>query len=214
MSDHTELQRSYDALAEDYAARIAGELAGKPFDRAMLRLFAEQTRGGHVVDAGCGPGHVTRFLADAGADVSGCDVSPAMVRQAQRLNPGIDFSVCDLHTLAAPARSLAGIVAFYSLIHTPREALPAVLAAMRAALRPGGLLLAAFHLEDESFHDMHLNEMWGHAVSLDFMFFRRDELEWFFRSAGFALRLSAVRAPYRDVEVQTRRAYLLAEVTD
>lgn len=210
MSDD-DLRRSYDAVAEDYAARVAGELAGKPFDRAILRQFAEQTHGGRVCDVGCGPGHVARWLSECGAEVFGCDLSPGMVTQAQRLNPGMDFGVCDFRALGVPAGSLAGIVAFYSLIHTPRNELPGALQTLRGALRPGGLLLAAFHLEDESFQDRHLSELWGHDVSLDFLFFRRDELEWMFNTAGFGLQLSAVRGPYRDVEVQTRRAYLLAE---
>ena len=34
------LRRSYDAVAADYAARLGGELAHKPFDRARLRDLA------------------------------------------------------------------------------------------------------------------------------------------------------------------------------
>jgi DNA-binding PadR family transcriptional regulator len=38
-----------------------------------------------VMDAGCGPGHVTAYLAAAGADAQGIDLSPEMIVEAHRL---------------------------------------------------------------------------------------------------------------------------------
>ena len=64
---------SYDVVADAYAEAMSGELRHKPLDRALLTAFAEQVReaaGGlrddaRVWDVGCGPGHVTAFLARA-----------------------------------------------------------------------------------------------------------------------------------------------------
>ena len=54
---HQSVRRSYDAVAAQYAASFRGELAGKPLDRALLALLAEQAAdGAPVADAGCGPG--------------------------------------------------------------------------------------------------------------------------------------------------------------
>lgn len=47
---------SYDAVAADYARWVAGELAARPLDRAMLAGFAELVRSGGnrpVADIGC-----------------------------------------------------------------------------------------------------------------------------------------------------------------
>jgi SAM-dependent methyltransferase len=49
------------------------------------------TEGGEVCDMGCGPGHVSRYLHDAGATVSGLDLSPRMVEIARQLNPDLSF---------------------------------------------------------------------------------------------------------------------------
>ncbi len=58
---------SYDAVAAAYAEALSDELRRKPLDRALLTAFAEQVRaGGRVWDVGCGPGHVTMFLAGLG----------------------------------------------------------------------------------------------------------------------------------------------------
>jgi hypothetical protein len=64
--DNDAIRTGYAPIARGYKLAIGGELAGKPLDRAFLSAFAERCRGA-VIDAGCGPGHVTRFLADCGA---------------------------------------------------------------------------------------------------------------------------------------------------
>ena len=89
----TDLQTSYDRVAEEYVKRIFDELEHKPLDRQLLDRLAERVRGlGPVCDLGCGPGHVARYLRDREVDVFGIDLSPGMVRQARRLSPEIEFT--------------------------------------------------------------------------------------------------------------------------
>ena len=66
--------------------------------------------GGPVVEVGCGPGHVTAYLADAGADATGIDLSPAMVAEARRRFPDGAYEVGDLRRLMRPdlGRRLVG----------------------------------------------------------------------------------------------------------
>src|SRR5216684_7930749 len=86
------IRESYDRLADEYTRRIASELQHKPFDRELLDRFAAAVAGrGDVCDMGCGPGHVARYLHDAGATVFGLDLSAGMLEQARRLNPDIVF---------------------------------------------------------------------------------------------------------------------------
>ncbi|HET6218015.1 MAG TPA: class I SAM-dependent methyltransferase, partial [Acidobacteriaceae bacterium] len=40
---------------------------------------------------GCGPGHVARYLRNAGVTVFGLDLSTGMLEQARQLNPDISF---------------------------------------------------------------------------------------------------------------------------
>src|SRR5713101_5862065 len=89
----SDTQHSYDAVAEEYVARIVGELAHKPLDRELLDRFAMRVRdAGTVCDVGCGPGHVARYLHERGVNVIGVDLSPHMVELARQLNPGIEFA--------------------------------------------------------------------------------------------------------------------------
>ena len=116
-----DLPGTYDRVARPYAEQFFDELDRKPFDRELLDRFAARVKGrGRVCDVGCGPGHVGRYLADRGVDVFGLDLSPAMVVLARELNPTMTFAQGDMRALALPGASLAGIVAFYSLIHLER----------------------------------------------------------------------------------------------
>jgi SAM-dependent methyltransferase len=154
MNDHITkpIRESYDLLAEEYARRIFDELQHKPFDRALLDRFAKQTQGrGDVCDMGCGPGHVARYLCDAGASVFGLDLSPRMLEQARRLNADIPFREGNMMSLDLADGTLAGIAAFYAIVNIPRQSLPAIFREMERVLRPGGLLLLAFHAATKCF---------------------------------------------------------------
>src|SRR5205085_7815032 len=99
----------------------------KPLDRLLLDRFAADVKGrGEICDLGCGPGHVTRYLHDAGAAVFGLDLSTAMLDQARRLNPGIAFREGDMMALDLPGQALGGIAAFYSIVNIPEQHLHVV----------------------------------------------------------------------------------------
>ena len=74
------IRQSYDRLADEYTRRISGELQHKPLDRQLLSRFAREVIGrGEACDLGCGPGHIARYLRDAGATVFGLDLSPRLL---------------------------------------------------------------------------------------------------------------------------------------
>jgi hypothetical protein len=79
---------------------------------------------------------------------------------------------------------------------------------LKRVLLPGGSLLLAFHIGDNV---LHLDEWWGQQVSVDFVFFRPEEMIGFLRSAGFQVGEVVEREPYPGVEHQSRRAYIFAE---
>ena len=123
MLDRTirDVERSYDRVAEEYGRRIYGELEHKPFDRQLLDRFAAMVQGlGTTCDLGCGPGHVARYLHEQGVQVVGIDLSEAMVKLAQRLNPGINFQQGNMLSLDIGDEEWGGVAAFYSIIHVPR----------------------------------------------------------------------------------------------
>ena len=199
---------AYDAVADEYVLRIADELRGKPLDRQLLEQFAIRVRdAGPACELGCGPGHVARYVQDLGAEICGIDLSPEMVARAQRLHPGMDFRAGDMRALDVPDGTWAGILSFYSILHFPREEVTAVLREMLRALRPGGVLLLAFHLGEGT---LHLDEFFGIPVCIDFLFFQTGEVVGYLESAGFVIEKVIERDPYPEVEHPSRRAYIWA----
>jgi SAM-dependent methyltransferase len=213
MPTPSDVQASYDQVAMEYARRIHSELAHKPFDRELLDGFATRVKGkGPVGDMGCGPGMVAAYLAAQGvSSVFGLDLSPKMVAEATSLYPGVDFRTGDFHKLDAADDSLAGITAFYSLIHVARDEVQAVLREFQRALMPGGPLLISFHVGTEV---RHASEWWGAPVDIDFVFFETSEMLTYVWNAGFDSELDVEREPYPEVELQTRRGYILARKPD
>lgn len=202
------IRANYDRLAEQYAVHLFDELHQKPFDRELLTRFAEQTRTrGKVCDIGCGPGHVTRFLHDLQVSVFGVDVSSAMVAEARRRNPGLEFDEGDMLSLNLAANSLAGIVAFYAIVNLPQRRFATAFSQLWRVLQADGLLLIAFHVGDEIVRP---NELWGVPVTMDFHLHSPDIVRDSLDAAGFAVEDIAEREPYPEVEYQSRRAYILA----
>ena len=203
-----DIRASYDSAADAYAEHLFFELEQKPLDRHILNRFAESVRGrGLVADLGCGPGHVAKYLHDQNVTVLGIDLSPEMVRCATRLCPGIEFRTGDMRSLDLPAASLAGIVAFYSIVHFEPAELSALFRECRRVLIPRGTMLVAFHIGDET---VHVEDMWGKPVDLDFRFHQPIEVISALHAADFMVVESAEREPYEGAEYSSRRCYLLA----
>jgi SAM-dependent methyltransferase len=75
----------------------------------------------------------------------GIDASAAMVATARRLNPELEFLVGNFFPLDFPDGTLAGIAAFYSLIHVPRADLGLTVSELARVLQTGGRLLISLH---------------------------------------------------------------------
>jgi SAM-dependent methyltransferase len=209
MTEWPDIRAAYDAVAEQYAAAFAGELAGKPFDLALLADFAAACDG-RVFDVGCGAaGHVTRFLADLGADVVGVDLSAASIEVARACQPALQFEVADMRDLPATDGALAGLVAFYSVIHLPRPEVPAALAEFRRVLRPGGVLVMAMH---GGTGEIRTDDWFGQPVSVTASLWSLGDLTAAVESAGFAVRRHVSRPAY-PAEHPTDRLYVWAEAS-
>lgn len=203
------IRESYDHVVSEYAQHIFSELEHKPLDRELLIRFAARTNGkGQVCDMGCGPGHVARFLHDAGTDVFGLDLSPGMIAEARRLNPQIAFREGNMLALDIPDASLAGITAFYAIVNLPRESLPQIFREMARVLQPDGLLLVTHHIGSEI---VHRDDWWQRPINMDFHFLDPQTVRRDLETAGLKVEEIVEREPYApEVEHQSRRAYIFA----
>ncbi len=199
---------AYDTVAVDYAALLRTELERKPYDRAILGAFAElvQAAGNApVADLGCGPGRVAAHLRSLGLPAFGVDLSPAMVAVARASYPDIRFDEGTMSALDIADGVLGGILAWYSIIHTPPERLPSIFEEFNRVLRPGGHVLLAFQVGDAR---VHLEQAYGHTLSLDAYRLSPVLVSELLVRSGMVVSAQLVREP--DGSEKTPQAYLLA----
>lgn len=206
-----ETRTAYDTVAASYEELVRSALADSPMDRALLGVFAEQVHaagGGPVGDLGCGPGRLTAHLAGLGLDALGVDLSPGMVAVARRCHPQLRFEVGSLAALPLPTGGLTGALAWYSLIHTPPELQPQVLAELARVLAPGAPLLLAFQAGDDE--PVHHHSGYGHDISLHAWRLDPDRVEQQLATAGLPVQARVLREPDSSGWEKSRQSYLLA----
>lgn len=198
MPDVTPLDRvraTYDTVAVDYARLLPDLSYESPLDIAMLAAFAEAAgcaAAGPVADVGCGTGRVTAHLASLGLAVFGLDLSPGMVEVARRTYPQSRFGVGTMTELGIADGSLGGLLAWYSVIHTPPEQLPRVFGEFFRVLAPGTPLLLGFHAGNER---RAMRRAYGHDVECDSYRLPPEHIAAQLSEAGFDVHTRLVRAP-------------------
>ena len=188
-------------MAVSYADLLRDALAGEPFQRGILALFAELVRAqgnGPVADVGCGPGRITAYLHGIGLDAFGVDLSPAMIEVARRDHPGLRFEVGSMTDLELADGSLAGLLSWFSLIHVPDDAVPTVLAEFFRVLRPSAALLLGFHAGDSS--TLKTEGYGGHPMNVYVHRRRPARVAAALTAAGFTVEAEMVYRPAPNVE--------------
>lgn len=177
--DPSGVRRAYDTVTEDYAARLPDTRAETSLDLAMLDAFADAVgtdEGSPILDAGCGTGRMSRYLAARGHLVEGVDLSPGMVQMARRDGEGLVFGVGSLTDLPYADDRFAGVLLWYSIIHTPTSGLPRVLAEASRVLRPGGHQLVGFQAGEGTRDVSPAYRRTGHEVVLERYLHTPDEV--------------------------------------
>jgi SAM-dependent methyltransferase len=198
----------YNTVAKEYSDAFTNEHEKKPMDQEIFRRFAREIGDRKPVwDFGCGPGQTTRYLKDLGVEISGLDLAEKAIQQASKNHPQITFRTGNMLALDFENDSLAGIVAFYAIVHFTEEQVGKAFREILRVLQPGGLFLFTFHIGNET---MHVEEFLGKQVDIDFMYFTVDFISDCLKMCGFTGIEVIEREPYPEVEYQSRRAYVFA----
>jgi SAM-dependent methyltransferase len=204
---HAKTRHAYDLAAQTYHDLFHDEMSGKAYDRALLDSFAARLpRRALVCDAGCGPSaHIGRHLADKGLNVIGVDISDRCAEMARAFNPGMRVMREDMRALSFATETFDGVVAYYSIIHTPKAAVGRFFREFNRILKPGGDLLIAVKAGSS---EGYVPEILGIQAQIYFSLFDEDEITGYFQEAGFAVESLERRNPY-DCEIKSERIFAL-----
>lgn len=135
--------QGYNQIAAEYL-KWSGQVRQAERERYTSLVLAKLPSGAKVLDLGCGTGFLTAKVLAQRFQVTGADISERHIALAQENVPEATFIHADMTKLVFPADSFDGIVAFYSLIHLPREEQADMLPRIAEWLCPGGLFVATF----------------------------------------------------------------------
>jgi methyl halide transferase len=130
-----------------------------PWDRGqpapVLEVLQHRQPGllqGRVLAPGCGLGHDARWLAAHGCEVVGVDIAPLAIERARQLDPDhrVDFRLANLFELPEDLRGSFDLVWEHTcLCALPPELRGNYIAAVRAALKPGGAVAGVFYMNPD-----------------------------------------------------------------
>jgi ubiquinone/menaquinone biosynthesis C-methylase UbiE len=204
--DPNKIKKLYDTLAKNYADAFSDEHEKKPKDQEILLRFSKEVgQKKPVWDLGCGPGQTTNYLKNLGVEISGLDLSEKMLEQAKSLHPGIHFQKGNILELDFENDSLAGVVAFYAIVHFTKEQIGIAFREIFRVLQQGGIFLLTFHIGNKT---LHIEEFLGKKTDVDFMLFTTEFVYNCLDQHGFEKIEIIEREPYPGVEYESRRAYV------
>jgi len=209
---HAKTRHAYDLAAQRYHDLFHDEMNEKAYDRTLLDAFAGRLPPGALLcDAGCGPSaHIGRYLADKGLSVIGVDISDRCVEMARAFNPGMRVVREDMQGLSFGAGTFDGLVAYYSIIHTPKTAVGRLFREFHRVLKPGGCLLLAVKAGSS---EGYVQEILGIQAEVYFAFFDESEIRGYFERSGFAVDVLERRNPY-DFEIENERIFAIGRKID
>ena len=138
------IQKDFDRIA---LVSPDGSTQNNHYHNFLLRRLPIDCQ--DALEVGCGKGDFSRRLAERSKRVLALDLSPEMIRIAREQStylPNIEFQIADVMSYDLPAEGFDCIASLATLHHLP---LREILFRMKAALKPGGVLLILDLFEPE-----------------------------------------------------------------
>lgn len=126
---------TYDEMAEDWVARHSS--AG--WWKEEIEKFKSFQPNGKILEVGSGGGRDAKELIEAGYEYTGTDVSKGLLREARKVNPGVEFLNQSIYELQFPENHFDGFWASAVLLHIPKNRIDAALQSLGRVVRGEGV---------------------------------------------------------------------------
>jgi ubiquinone/menaquinone biosynthesis C-methylase UbiE len=139
--NETDVREGYAAWSATY------DLPGNPLvsaEELVVRAMIDATPHGRALDAACGTGRHTKYLAEKSFDTTGIDCSPEMLELARDKVPQARFELGDLNAIPFATGSFDLALCALALDHT--DDLRSPIAELARVVRPGGrVIISTLH---------------------------------------------------------------------
>ena len=140
VSFNDKIKQSYDNIADTWSEKREWHIEQPSIDEAIVHLHQNAT----ILDVGCGSGQpIAAYLVKKGFDVYGVDISPKLIKYAERIISKEKLFVADICDFTTNIQFDA-IVCWFTLFHIHATKHLEVLNKFHAFLKPKGILLITF----------------------------------------------------------------------
>ena len=132
-------KNAFNTNAEAYAAKFSELTLYRHAFEEFARLLQNDQ---HILDVGCGPGNVAKFLLSTNdtLKITGVDFAPEMIALAKQKVPSATFNVQDMRTIDFPPACFDAIVASFCLPFLYNDEAALFIETLATMLRTAGYL--------------------------------------------------------------------------
>jgi trans-aconitate methyltransferase len=177
-----ELKDTYTKIAEDWHRDHQNDDWWIEGTEKFITLLKP---GAHVLDAGCGAGNKSAYLATRSFAVTGIDFSEGLIAIAKREVPSVTFLIKDMREIQ-DLPLYDGILAQASLLHIPRAEIVSTLSVLVSHLETGGYLYAAVKgaRADKPLEEIKQEHDYGYSYERFFSYYTLEELRDYYKEVG------------------------------
>ena len=147
------VQKGYDRIALTYMEWSRGKPSARvDYIEKLFHHLGDMSQA-NILELGCGAGvPCSEILAKRCARVVANDISQAQIDLAKANVPkaNVEFIAADMASISFEPSSFQAVVAFYSIIHLPRDEQRATIAKIWTWLSPGGYLVCNLGTSDNT----------------------------------------------------------------
>jgi SAM-dependent methyltransferase len=116
------------------------------YDHTYDSFIQQIPHQGQVLEIGCGPGNITRYIHSKRPDlrIEATDNSPQMIEWARRNNPGVDCKVMDCRNLNTVNTLYDAIICGFCIPYLNEDDCTRLFNDVKKLLRPGGIFYLSF----------------------------------------------------------------------
>jgi SAM-dependent methyltransferase len=177
----------------EFAAAYADKCESRLEPWEIDEFLAQLPKGSRVLDAGCAAGRDTAYIADKGYQVIGIDLAAALISEARRRHPGLEFVVGDFTALPFKDSEFDGLWNRAALVHMPsQELVRKSIQEFARVLKPGGVTMIRTKAQMEGGVSTAVRKDKLSDRNRYFRFQKQSEIEDDIRNAGFEIVSSRV----------------------
>ncbi|HEX4877648.1 MAG TPA: class I SAM-dependent methyltransferase [Chitinophagaceae bacterium] len=144
MDNYKETFETWDKVASLYQDKFMDlDLYNETYDFICHTITKA---GAKILDVGCGPGNITRYLLSARPDfdIAGIDIAPTMIALAKKNNPTAGFTIMDIRQIDKIKTTYDGIICGFCLPYLSHTDCPKLITDCYSLLNEEGLIYISF----------------------------------------------------------------------